>query len=103
MLRATTLELHIGREPGPAEPASLSPAGFKLLGRERGRRQAAFLVARVKSLRSAASFELRSVQRTRSLHPFLVVCGPCALPALKCSEVPAWYCLPSLVKSPSTT
>jgi len=41
MLRATTLELHIGREPGPAEPASLSPAGFKLLGRERGRRQAA--------------------------------------------------------------
>ena len=28
MLRATTLELHIGREPGPAEPACLSPRGL---------------------------------------------------------------------------
>src|SRR5262249_33543456 len=36
------------------------------------------------------------------LASILVECGPCALPALKCSEVPAWYCLPSFVKSPST-
>ena len=37
------------------------------------------------------------------MHPFLVECWPCSLPASKCNEVPAWYCLPSLVKSPPTT
>jgi hypothetical protein len=35
-------------------------------------------------------------KRTSSLHPFLVVCGPCTLPALKCSEVPTEWIRDSL-------
>ena len=43
----------------------------------------------MESLRSAVSFEVRSVQRTSTLHQFSVVCGPCTVPALMCSVVPA--------------
>ena len=36
----------------------------------------------LKSLRSASPFAALSVQSTSTEHPFLVVCGPCCLPAL---------------------
>ena len=39
-------------------------------------------LAILKSLRSASPVAALSVQSTSTEHPFLVVCGPCCLPAL---------------------
>ena len=39
-------------------------------------------LAITKSLRSASCVAALSVQRTRREQPFLVLCGPCCLPAL---------------------
>src|SRR5215467_13989268 len=53
------------------------------------------------SLRSASPVAALSVQSTSTLHPCLVVCGPCCLLALTWTDVPGRYSFPSFIKSPS--